>query len=109
MSGAFGTVVLTSVISGLLLSFDVVEVASASGMFVLVSVSFLGIVTAIGVGSIEVLTSVPVSFSGVGVVIIVKGGLVSLSVSSSGGKVRDFVIGEVIGKVIIELVVMMKV
>ena len=97
-----------------------VDVVSTSGTVALVPVSFSGGVTTTGV---ELSTLVSVSFSGVGVLIIIVGILemvvsivigvgarVVISVSVSlGGKVTIFVVGEVIEKVIIELVVMLRV
>ena len=120
MSGALGTMVLAGVTCGVLSMAGGVEVVSTSGTVALVPVSFFGGVTTTGV---ELSTSVSVSFSGVGVLSIVVGTLemvvsnvigvgarVVTSVSVSlGGKVTIFVVGEVIEKVIIELVVMLRV
>ena len=113
--------VLAGVTPGVLSMAGGIEVASTSGMVALVSVSFSGVVTTTGV---ELSTSLSVSFSGVGVLTIVvgilemvvaivigvgAGVLISVSVSFLGGKVTSFVVGDVIEKVIIELVVMLRV
>ena len=70
MIGEFGTMVLAGVTSGVL---GVAGVASTSGVVVLVSISFSGVITTTGVGRAVLLTSVLSSFSGVGVLTIVVG------------------------------------
>jgi len=124
MSGAPGTVVLAGVTCGVLSISGVVVVASTSGDVVPLSISFSKEVLTTGVEGAGVSTSVSVSFSGGGVLITVVGvseivvaiviGVVagvstSVSVSFSGGEVRMIVVGVVIGKVVIELVVTVKV
>lgn len=113
MRGALGTVVLVGVVSGVVSTPAMVEVASISGEFVELSVSFSGVVTTTGVGveGAGVSTSVSVSFSGGGVLMIVVGVseiAVSISVSFSGLLTIMGVV-VVIGNVDIELVVMVKV
>ena len=122
MSGALGTrtIVLAGVTPGVLSMAGGVEAVSASGMVTLLSVSFSGVVKTTGV---DFSISVSVAFSGVGVLSIVVGSLemvvsivigvgagVIISVSVSiGGKVTIFVVGDVMERVNIELVVMLRV
>lgn len=116
MSGALGTVVLAGVASGVLSVSGFVEVVP-------VSASFSGAVTTAGVGEAGVLTSVSVSFTGGRVLIIAIGVSemvvpskigVEARVSSSilvsfSGVVTRMGVAVVIGRVDIELVVIMKV
>ena len=121
MSGALGTMVVAGVTPDILSMAGGVEIASTSGTDDLVSVAFSEVVTTTG---LELSTSVSVSFSGAGVLRIVVGilemvvsivmgvgaGVIfSVSLSISGGEVTILVIGEVIEKVLIELVVMLRV
>jgi len=122
MSGTLGAVVPAGVTSGVLSTTGTVD-ALNSGVVVPLSASFCGVVTTTGVGRAGVLTSISVSFcgvvttSGVGraevlisIVIGVEAGvLVSDSVTFLEGAVRVTAVGEVIGKVVIDVVVKLRV